>query len=85
MLGLIFVGVITTAGYVHIFYLSKATHVEIDMLWLTLQLLAMFIHAISHTVRQNLTEFWPFWTPFPIRFSKLTEFSYHLISYVLKN
>ena len=43
------------------------------------------IHAISHTVRQNLTEFWPFWTPFPIRFSKLTEFSYHLISYVLKN
>ena len=43
------------------------------------------IHAIPHTVRQNLTEFWPFWTPFPIRFSNLTEFSYHLISYFLKN
>ena len=25
-----------------------------------------------------------FWTPFPIRFSNLTEFSYHLISYFLK-
>ena len=46
MLGLIFVGVITTAGYVHIFYLSKATHVEIDMLWLTLQLLAKFTHIL---------------------------------------
>ena len=44
-----------------------------------------YIHAIPHTVRQNLTEFWPFWTPFPIRFSNLTEFSYHLISYFLKN
>ena len=43
------------------------------------------IHAIPHTVRQNLTEFWPFWTLFPIRFSNLTEFSYHLISYFLKN
>ena len=43
------------------------------------------IHTIPHTVRQNLTEFWPFWTPFPIRFSNLTEFSYHLISYFLKN
>ena len=43
------------------------------------------IHAIPHTVRQNLTEFWPFWTPFPIRFSNLTEFSNHLISHFLKN
>ena len=43
------------------------------------------IHAIPHTVRQNLTEFSPFWTPFPIRFSNLTEFSYHLISCFLKN
>ena len=33
------------------------------------------------TLWQNFTEFWPFWTPFPIRFSNLTEFSYQLISY----
>ena len=43
------------------------------------------IHAIPHSVRQNLTEFWPFWTPFLIRFSNLTEFAYHFISYFLKN
>ena len=39
------------------------------------------IHAIPHTVRQNLTEFWLFWALFPIRFSNLREFSYHFISY----
>ena len=44
-----------------------------------------YTHAIPHTVSQNLTEFWPSWTPFPIRFLNLTEFSYHLISYFLKN
>ena len=49
------------------------------------KLLPTCIHAIPHTVRQNLAEFWHFWTPFPIRFSNLTEFSYHLISYFLKN
>ena len=47
--------------------------------------IVIHIHAIPHTVRQNLTEFSPFWTPFPIRFSNLTEFSYHLISCFLKN
>ena len=37
------------------------------------------------TLWENRTEFWPFLTPFPIRFSNLTEFSYHLISFYLKN
>ena len=32
------------------------------------------IHAISHTVRQNLTEFIPYESQFPEEFSNLTEF-----------
>ena len=32
------------------------------------------IHAISHTVRQNLTEFSPYESQFPEEFSNLTEF-----------
>ena len=46
---------------------------------------AVNIHDIPHTVRQNLTECLPLWTPFPIRFLYLTEFSYHFICYFLKS
>ena len=38
----------------------------------------VFIHPIPHTVTQNLTEFGPSGSQFPLDFSNLTEFSDHL-------
>ena len=42
----------------HIFYLSKATHVGIDMLWVTLQLLAMFTFCLSKGTHVGIDILW---------------------------